>query len=272
MLFTLETGNRHKSHIFKEYKSSKWLDASPSGYFYLYTLSNGFFYEAVLDADKELLLFRQISADMASPLSFEPLTPFPLSFFVYKPQILQLVPEAFADTINNPLDERCVVHKTTFPQGNIDLLLFQSVSVSSVPSKLHVHEISEPELLIKLFLKGIWKAPSSHALLVSRFEEGFHLVLTDNQKILFANTFRFTAYEEVLYFCLQVLKDYDISQESCTLLYSLSDYSDTVVDFWKPYFQSVTAIDTLLPLPKVTDSVPFSLESFALFLASSLCE
>jgi hypothetical protein len=243
-----------------------------SGYFCLYTLSDGFYYETILDVDNTLLCFTQISAEIAAPASFETLTQVPQTVFVYKPQSVSMVPEAFAAVLSkDDFSADILTHESTLEWANQRVVLIQEVAKKNVPQALHVKEISDVELMLKLYLKGIWKATTRFTLVVTRFELGFHLVLLESDNLLFANTFYFTAYEEVLYFCLQVLKDREIMQESTSLVYSSVDYSETVLAFWQPYFNTVVSIESILPGPRVEGEVPFSLQPYMLLLSASLC-
>ena len=270
MPFILETGNKHKANIFKEYKSQKWPEDPSSGYFYVYSLRDNFYNEAVIGLDLELLAFRQVAQESILPNDFTSLEhTCSSSLFLYTPKYIEVIPEVFAGSgIIEP--DKFTIENTIEIGGN-KCLVRNIVDKHDLPQNAHIVNVSSVELLLKLIAKSEFTFPSKNVLCVLRKEEGFHLLLLQNNKLLFANTFDFTSYEEVLYFCLNTLKDSELTQEDTTLLFSQTQYSEHASKLWTPYFSKVTSIEECLSLPSYQGEVSFDLQEFKILFQLPKC-
>ncbi|MCK9480626.1 MAG: DUF3822 family protein [Bacteroidia bacterium] len=140
-----------------------------------------------------------------------------------------------------------------------------------MPPRGQIQEMSISDLLIRLAAKSLIQFPSENAIFVLKKHNGFHLLLLKKDRLLFANTFDFVAAEEVLYFCLNILKDYQISQELASLFYSENEYAEGVVELWRPYFANLISLESHFVLPRCQGEPAFDLREFNLLLQTVKC-
>ncbi|MCZ2130471.1 MAG: DUF3822 family protein [Bacteroidia bacterium] len=246
------------------------MEDTSSGYFYAFTLKNGFYNEAVFALNYELLAFRQTFDEGIAPHNFEPINHHCSSVsFLYTPQHFEIIPAIFKGAgVLNPMNP---VNESELDFFGNTLLLRNEMGNRSISNKGQITEISVTDLLMKLVAKSLLECTTTNSIFVFRKEDGFHLILLQKNKLLFANSFDFTAYEEVLYFCLNILKDYGIRQEECSLVYSETEYSESASNLWKPYFANVITIEKQLKLPNYQGSAPFDLQEFSLLFQLPQC-
>ncbi|MCO6494889.1 MAG: DUF3822 family protein [Bacteroidetes bacterium] len=246
------------------------MEDSSSDYFYVFNKKNGFYNEAVFAFDYELLGFVQTSAEGLILQDFQPIKHHCSSVtFLYTPNYFEIVPSVFKGA--GLIDNRAMINETEIDFLGTKMMLRNDTSDIELPRRGQITEVSVTDLIIKLVSKSIIHLPCEFNLFVFRKENGFHQILLQKNRILFANSFDFIAYEEVLYFCLNTLKDYGIDQNECSLFYSEAEYSQSASTLWRSYFSQVIAFEQHFKLPYFRGDIAFELSEFSLLLELVKC-
>lgn len=279
MPFILETGNKHKDKVFKQFKAN---DQDFEHRFALHAVHRqheGFEQQCLLSKDFKLLSFVETGdlSELAplSPLDIVGIMPqhepqLTKNYAIYSPQSIELVPYSLAtDTLLKKDEQALYMHESilNFFDQKIALRCLHD-------SKIHpqYEAISTIEAILKIYPSGKIPCIKPCSMFLFKAKEKFHLLLINEQKLVFANSFEGIEKENMLYFMLSTIKDLHIKQEETELFYFAADFDEKQVQFWQSYLQQTTCLEDNLPYPKVKGDIAFSLRPYALLFQPLVCE
>lgn len=275
MQFIQETGN--KSSIFKQYAHadfSTYMHVDRTVYAFI---EDSFFFEFVFDFEKKILYwFQQLQIndvtdeELSHSLFFK--TQLSNRKFIFNPEEISLIPLEFCD-IDTP--------KTAYSEYLIHSNKVVMISKVGVPRiKTITPDLSLVDATLKyvLFNKQTHTIDSQNTILLTKNRDVFHLILLKDKTPLFVNTFPATSKEEMLYFVLNIVSDFGISQDTTEILtINFQLLTDETITFLDPYFVKVTSLEFLISEElKQKNDVSFLNEiqnlHYFLYLTASQCE
>jgi hypothetical protein len=265
MLSILETGSNHKANIFKEFHAPHdWKNAIDN--IKIIRVGNPFSEIAVLNKNFELLAFYQIMGNDFSFIENEILkTDYHSTISFVTPKRI----EAFPFHFHTPSPNNEPISEIEFKWEEQHFILRNYLTESTQQSS---KTYSSMDLVLSLTPKNIFSKEYSNAFHVHKTEEGFHLILTQDDKLQFANSFEMGTAEEVLYFTISIAKEFGIKQEDICLYYNEDEFEKSAIEIWESYIGQVVAYQNILPYPKVKGEIAFDLRAYIFLFQAILCE
>lgn len=279
MPFTLETGNKHKDKVFKQFKANDQDFEHTFALHAVYRQHEGFEQQCLLSKDFKLLSFVETGdlseLETVSPLTIVGIMPqhepqLTKNYAIYSPQSIELVPYSLAtDTLLKTDNQALYMHESVvnFFDQKIKLRCLHDKKIQT-----QYEAISTVEAILKIYPSGKIACVKPCSMFLFKAKEKFHLVLIHEQKLLFANSFEGIEKENMLYFMLATIKDLRIKQEETELFYLETEFDEKQVKFWKSYLPQTTCLEDQLPYPKVKGDIAFSLRPYALLFQPLVCE
>lgn len=279
MPFTLETGNKHKDKVFKQFKANDQDFEHTFALHAIYRQHEGFEQQCLLSKDFKLLSFVETGdlSELAplSPLAIVGIMPqhepqLTKNYAIYSPQSIELVPYSLAtDTLLKKDEQALYMHESilNFFDQKIKLRCIHDNKIQP-----QYEAISTIEAILKIYPSGKIPCIKPCSMFLFKAKEKFHLLLIHEQKLIFANSFEGIEKENMLYFMLATIKDLRIKQEETELFYLETEFDEKQVTFWKSYLPQITCLEDQLPYPNVKGDISFSLRPYALLFQPLVCE